>query len=41
MQILKRSINKLFPNKYTYHDTSQTDKAREQKLRREAVVTGA
>ena len=25
---------------YTYHDTNQTDKAREQKLRREAVVIG-
>ena len=31
--ILKRSINKPFPNKYAYHDTNQTDKAKEQKLR--------
>ena len=31
--ILKRSINKPFPIKYTYHDTNQTDKAKEQKLR--------
>ena len=36
--ILKRLVNKLFPTEYTYHDTSQTDKAREQKLRREAAV---
>ena len=37
--ILKRPIiNKLFPTEYTYHDTNQTDKAREQNLRREAVV---
>ena len=39
--ILKRSVNKLFPAEYTYHDTNQTDKEREQKLRREAAVTGA
>ena len=38
--ILKRPINKLFPTEYIYHDTNQTDKAREQKLRREAVVIG-
>ena len=31
--ILKRPVNKLFPIEYTYHDTNQTDKAREQKLR--------
>ena len=31
--ILKRSINKPFPIKYKYHDTNQTDKAKEQKLR--------
>ena len=31
--------NKLFPTEYTY-DTNQTDKAREQKLRREAAVIG-
>ena len=36
--ILKRPINKLFPTKYTYHETNQTDKAREQKLRWEAAV---
>ena len=28
--ILKRPINKLFSIEYTYHDTRQTDKAREQ-----------
>ena len=38
--ILKRLVNKLFPNEYTYHDTNQTDKAREQKLRQEAAVIG-
>ena len=32
-KILKRPVNKLFPTEYTYHDTNQTDKAREQKLR--------
>ena len=37
--ILKRPLNKLFPAKYTYHDTNQTDKAREQKLRQETAVT--
>ena len=37
--ILKRPVNKLFPTEYTYHDTNQTDKAREQKLRWEAAVT--
>ena len=31
--ILKRPVNKLFLVEYTYHDTNQTDKAREQKLR--------
>ena len=36
--ILKRLLNKLFPTEYTYHNTNQTDKAREQKLRREAAV---
>ena len=36
--ILKRPVNKLFPTEYTYHDTNQTDKAREQKLRQEAAV---
>ena len=38
--IPKRPVNKLFPAEYTYHDTNQTDKAREQKLRREAAVIG-
>ena len=38
--ILKRPVNKLFPIEYTYHDTNQTDKAREQKLRWEAAVIG-
>ena len=36
--ILKRPVNKLFPTEYTYHDTNQTDKVREQMLRREAAV---
>ena len=31
--ILKHSVNKLIPIQYTYHDTNQTNKAREQKLR--------
>ena len=31
--ILKCPANKLFRIDYTYHDTNQTDKAREQKLR--------
>ena len=31
--ILKRPVNKLFPIEYTYPDTNQTDKAKEQKLR--------
>ena len=38
--ILKHQLNKLFPTEYTYHDTNRTDKAREQKLRREAAVIG-
>ena len=38
--ILKRPTNKLFLTEYTYHDTNQTNKAREQKLRREATVIG-
>ena len=38
--ILRRPINKLFPTEYTYHDINQTDKAREQKIRREAAVIG-
>ena len=37
--ILKRPVIKLLPIEYTY-DTNQTDKAREQKLRWEAAVTG-
>ena len=36
--ILKRLVNKPFPTEYSYHNTKQTDKAREQKLRREAAV---
>ena len=36
--ILKHLVNKLFPIENTYHDTNQTDKAREQKLRRETAV---
>ena len=39
-KIPKRSVNKLFMVKNTYHDTNQTDKAREQKLRREAAIIG-
>ena len=38
--ILKRPVKKLFIVKNTYHDTNQTDKAKGQKLRREAAVTG-
>ena len=38
--ILKRPVNKLFPTEYIYHETNQTYKAREQKLRREAVLIG-
>ena len=38
--ILKCPVNKLFPIENTYQDTDQTDKAREQKLRREAAVIG-
>ena len=37
---LKRPVNKLFPLEYTYHDTNQTDKAREQRLRCEAAIIG-
>ena len=36
--IVKLPVNKLYPTKYTYHDTNQTGKAREQKLRPEAVI---
>ena len=38
--ILKRPVNKLFPAEYTYHDTNQTDKAKEQKLRWKTAVSG-
>ena len=38
--ILKCPINKVFPIEYTYHDTNQTGKAREHKLRQEAAVIG-
>ena len=38
--ILKRSVNKLFSIEDTYHDTTQTDRAREQKLKREVAVIG-
>ena len=31
--IFKHTINKLFAVENTYHDTNQTDKAREQKFR--------
>ena len=33
--ILKRPVNELFTVRNIYHDTNQTDKAREQKLRRD------
>ena len=36
--VVKLPVNKLYPTKYTYHDTNQTGKAREQKLRPEAVI---
>ena len=38
--ILKRPIKKLFIVENTYRDTNQTDKAKGQKVRREAAVTG-
>ena len=38
--ILERPINKLFTVENTYHNTSQTDKAMEQKLRWEVAVIG-
>ena len=38
--ILKRPVNELFPIEYTFHDTNQTDKASEQKLRWEAAIIG-
>ena len=36
--ILKGPVNKLFPTEYAYHNTNQTDKAREQMLRWEVAV---
>ena len=36
--MLKRPVNNLFTVQNTCHDTNQTDKAREQKFRREAAV---
>ena len=38
--ILKCPVNKLFRTEYTHDDTNQTEKAREQKLRREGTVIG-
>ena len=38
MQSSNVPLNKLYPTKYAYHDTNQTDKAREQKLRPEALI---
>ena len=38
--ILKRSVKNLFTVKNTYPGTNHKDKAREQKLRREAAVIG-
>ena len=38
--MLKRPVNNLFTVENTYPDTNQTDKAREQKFRREAAVVG-
>ena len=38
--MLKYPVKKLFPIEYTYRDTTQTDKARKQKLRWEAAVIG-
>ena len=38
--ILKLLVNKLISIENTYQHTNQTDKAREQKLRRGAAVTG-
>ena len=36
--ILKQPVNILFTVENTYHDTNQTDEAREQKFRREVAV---
>ena len=38
--VLERLVNKLFPIENIYQDTNQTGTAREQKLRREAVIIG-
>ena len=38
--ILKCPLHKLFPIENTYQGTNQTGTVREQKLRREAAVTG-
>ena len=38
--IFKRLVNKLFTVENTYHETNQTDKARELKFRWEAAVAG-
>ena len=38
--IFKRLVNKLFTVENTYHETNQTDKARELKFRLEAAVAG-
>ena len=38
--ILKRTVNKLLPIENTYQDTNQKNKAKEQKLRREAAIFG-
>ena len=38
--ILKRPVNKFFPIENAYHDTNQTYKAREQKLRRQSAAIG-
>ena len=38
--IFNYSLNKPFTVENTYHDTNQTDKAREQKLWREATIIG-
>ena len=37
---MQRSVSKLFIVENTYHDTNQTHKAREDKLRQKAVVIG-
>ena len=37
---LKHSVNKLFTVETTYHDTDETNKTKEQKLRRQAAVIG-